>query len=216
MPRTVRFPRALSACEATPARPVLARRPDVAGGELPALPIALVLFRRSRSGLLGSPARLASGGGSRPRACETPARTGETGERAAGAQRRPLGRPPTRSFGPRSQTRRPAARCSLAPRHPGSPTQPTLSRSGKAGRPESPFSGRACAAFSCTERRWNRTIQAWGCHALPVLKTGLARTVNRRFAGLPSLGQPPCDGFGDGPRRAIGSPGQSVLFAKGC
>jgi hypothetical protein len=28
--------------------------------------------------------------------------------------------------------------------------------------------------FSATERRWNRTIQAWGCHALPVLKTGWA------------------------------------------
>jgi hypothetical protein len=25
-----------------------------------------------------------------------------------------------------------------------------------------------------TERRWNRTIQEWGCHPLPVLKTGWA------------------------------------------
>jgi len=27
-----------------------------------------------------------------------------------------------------------------------------------------------CRYFSATERRWNRTIQAWGCHASPVLK----------------------------------------------
>jgi hypothetical protein len=30
------------------------------------------------------------------------------------------------------------------------------------------------AGFRATERRWNRTIQEWGCHPLPVLKTGWA------------------------------------------
>jgi len=30
-------------------------------------------------------------------------------------------------------------------------------------------------AFRPTERRWNRTIQAWDCHALPVLKTDSKR-----------------------------------------
>jgi hypothetical protein len=31
-----------------------------------------------------------------------------------------------------------------------------------------------------TERRWNRTIQAWGCHALPVLKINMLVLVTGR------------------------------------
>jgi hypothetical protein len=31
----------------------------------------------------------------------------------------------------------------------------------------------AVQGFALTERRWNRTIQAWGCHALPVLKINM-------------------------------------------
>src|SRR6476646_11792686 len=32
----------------------------------------------------------------------------------------------------------------------------------------------SCTPVAATERRRNRTFQAWGCHALPVLKTGWA------------------------------------------
>jgi hypothetical protein len=64
-----------------------------------------------------------------------------------------------------------------------------------AGRPTAPpRKPRSCGAFAAsesdTERRWNRTIQAWGCHALPALKAEAperwgAENARRRHAAVP-------------------------------